>query len=56
LNTPDIPDVVPFVAGTVRGKKWTAPPEPEPHNTILLDESIELDIDIGMKNIIKIYF
>ena len=25
MNTPDIPDVVPFVAGTVRGKKWQAP-------------------------------
>jgi len=46
MNTPDIPDVVPYVPGTVRGKKWIAPPEPEPQ-TILLDESIELDIDIG---------
>ena len=29
LNTPDIPDAVPFVAGTVRGKKWVPPPKPK---------------------------
>ena len=29
LNTPDIPDHVPFVAGTVRGKKWVPPPKPK---------------------------
>ena len=29
LNTPDIPDAVPFVAGTVRGKKRVPPPKPK---------------------------
>jgi tropomodulin len=27
LETPDIPDLEPFVAGVVRGKKWTPPPQ-----------------------------
>ena len=48
LNTPDIPDRVPFVAGTVRGKKWVPPPKPKDNNFGLdLDDSIELDIDLG---------
>jgi tropomodulin len=48
LNTPDIPDRVPFVAGTVRGKKWVPPPKPKENNLGLgLDDSIELDIDMG---------
>ena len=29
LNTPDIPDHVPFVPGTIRGKKWVPPPKPK---------------------------
>ena len=48
LNTPDIPDVVPYVPGTVRGKKWVPPPKPqEPAVGIELEEGIELDIDLG---------
>jgi tropomodulin len=48
LNTPDILDPVPFVAGTVRGKKWTPPPKPKDNNFgIGLDDTIELDIDMG---------
>jgi len=48
LNTPDIPDRVPFVPGTVRGKKWVPPPKPKDNNLGLgLDDSIELDIDLG---------
>lgn len=48
LATPDIPDRVPFVAGTVRGKKWVPPPKPKDNNFGLdLDDSIELDIDLG---------
>jgi len=43
LNTPDIPDVVPYVPGTVRGKTWKAPARPKP----ILNEEIELDIDLG---------
>jgi tropomodulin len=27
LETPDIPDLEPYVAGTVRGKKWVPPPQ-----------------------------
>ncbi len=48
LNTPDIPDVVPYVAGTVRGKQWVPPPQPkEPNIGIELEEGIELDVDLG---------
>lgn len=43
LNTPDIPDVVPHVVGTVRGKTWKAPSRPKP----TFNEEIELDIDLG---------
>ena len=45
MNTPDIPDAVPYVAGTVRGKKWQPPPKAEVNSK--LDEKIELDIDLG---------
>lgn len=44
MNTPDLPEAVPFVPGTVRGKKWQAPPKPEQPK---LEEEIELDIDLG---------
>jgi len=49
LNTPDIPDAVPFVPGTVRGKKWIPPPKPKDNtlNTLGIEDSIELDIDLG---------
>jgi len=50
LNTPDIPDVVPHIPGTIRGKKWIPPPKPQdPKESLrgLLDEEIELDIDLG---------
>jgi len=49
LNTPDIPDHVPFVQGTIRGKKWVPPPKPKDNtlNNLGLDDSIELDIDLG---------
>lgn len=46
LSTPDIPEAVPHIPGTLRGRKWIPPPKPEPQNP-LLDESIELDIDLG---------
>jgi tropomodulin len=44
MNTPDLPEAVPFVQGTVRGKKWQAPPRQEQPK---LEEEIELDIDLG---------
>ena len=43
LNEPDIPDVVPHVPGTIRGRKFNAPARPKPRH----DEEIELDIDLG---------
>jgi len=43
LNTPDIPDVVPHVPGTIRGKTWKAPTRPKQN----FNEEIELDIDLG---------
>jgi len=44
LSEPDRPEAVPFVPGTVRGKKWQPPPKPEQPK---LEEEIELDIDLG---------
>jgi tropomodulin len=43
LNTPDIPDVVPHVTGTLRGKRYTAPSRPKP----TLDDDIEISLDLG---------
>jgi len=43
LNEPDVPDVVPYVPGTIRGRKFNAPAKPKPRR----DEEIELDIDLG---------
>ncbi len=47
LNTPDIQDPVPYVPGTVRGKKWIPPPRPEPASSSKDDEKVELDLDLG---------
>ncbi len=47
-NTPDKPELVPYVPGTIRGKKWVPPPKPQ--NLLGLDvddDEIELDIDLG---------
>ena len=43
INTPDIPDVVPHVLGTLRGKRYTAPSRPKP----TLDDDIEISLDLG---------
>ena len=43
INEPDIPDVVPHVPGTVRGKRYTAPSRPKP----TLDDDIEISLDLG---------
>ena len=43
LAEPDIPDLVPFVPGTVRGKSYQSPAKPRP----VRNEEIELDIDLG---------
>jgi len=42
LNTPDIPDVVPHVPGTLRGKRWSPPSKPKP-----TAEDIEIAVDLG---------
>jgi len=47
VNTPDIPDAVPYVAGTVRGKKWVPPSKPEPAANRADEEKIALDVDLG---------
>lgn len=49
LSIPDIQDPVPYVSGTVRGKKWVPPPMPKDNigfNNLGIDDSIELDIDV----------
>lgn len=43
LNEPDVPDVVPYISGTLRGRKFNAPVKPKPRR----EEEIELDIDLG---------
>lgn len=46
LNEPDRPDLVPFVPGTVRGKKWVAPPPPEPQDDDdAIAQEVEVDLD-----------
>lgn len=50
MNTPDVPDAVPYVSGTVRGKKWIPPPKPKETTAaakLLEEDGIELDIDLG---------
>lgn len=51
MNTPDVPDIVPFVSGTVRGKKWVGPKRSEPQN-MKLDESITLDLDVDCDEVL----
>ena len=43
LAEPDVPDVVPHVAGTVRGRKFKPAAKPKPRH----EDDIELDIDLG---------
>jgi len=46
LSTPDQPDAVPYVAGTVRGTKWRAPPKATPSKDearVLLELDLEED-------------
>jgi len=46
LQEPDRPELVPYVAGTVRGKKWEAPPPP-----VTEDENDDLDITQGQDTV-----
>lgn len=41
METPDVPDIEPFVAGTTRGKKWVPPPDEAQREA---DEKIAIDL------------
>ncbi|XP_019760778.1 tropomodulin-1 isoform X4 [Dendroctonus ponderosae] len=43
IETPDIPEIQPYVAGVVRGKKWTPPPPPQKD----IDAQEKIQIDLG---------
>ncbi|CAG9795352.1 unnamed protein product [Diatraea saccharalis] len=43
LETPDRPEVKPYVAGVIRGKKWIPPPPPEK----MRDAEEQITIDLG---------
>lgn len=43
LETPDIPDLEPFVPGVVRGKKWIPPPPDQKY----IDAEEQIAIDLG---------
>ncbi|XP_042882196.1 tropomodulin-like isoform X2 [Penaeus japonicus] len=46
MNEPDRPELVPYVAGTVRGKKWVPPPPPEPQDDDEVHTNeVEVDLD-----------
>lgn len=49
LSEPDRPELVPYVAGVIRGKKWVAPPPPEPENdddeAVATTNEVEIDLD-----------
>lgn len=46
LETPDIPDLKPFVAGIIRGKKWI----PSPQKSDASDDKISIDLDEDFEN------
>lgn len=43
LETPDRPEVKPYVAGVIRGKKWIPPPQPEK----VREAEEQISIDLG---------
>ncbi|XP_068223363.1 tropomodulin-1 isoform X5 [Palaemon carinicauda] len=48
LNEPDRPELVPYVPGVVRGKKWIPPPPPEPEeddDAVAKPQEVEIDLD-----------
>lgn len=54
LNEPDRPDLVPYVAGTVRGKKWVAPPPPEPQDDEdAIAQEVEVDLDEEFSSVLN---
>ena len=46
-KTPDKPELVPYVPGTIRGKKWEPPKQPSIMEGYGFEDDIELDIDLG---------
>ncbi|KAK4317710.1 hypothetical protein Pmani_011222, partial [Petrolisthes manimaculis] len=59
INEPDKPDFVPYIAGTVRGKKWVPPPPPEPQGGDEDDEGdgtrteVEVDLDEELASVLN---
>jgi len=61
LAEPDRPELVPYVAGTVRGKKWAPapPPQVEDENDDLIDntnqgqDTVEVDMDDEMERVLN---
>jgi tropomodulin len=49
IETPDVPDMVPFVQGTLRGKKYSAPEKPrtKQEEEIALDMGDEYETALG---------
>ncbi|XP_026322386.1 tropomodulin-1 isoform X2 [Hyposmocoma kahamanoa] len=43
LETPDRPEIKPYVAGVIRGKKWIPPPQPQK----MQDAEEQISIDLG---------
>lgn len=55
INEPDVPELVPFVAGTVRGKKWIPPPPPEPEDPEDPEANqVEVDLDEEFNSVLEI--
>ena len=44
-KTPDKPELVPYVPGVIRGKKWEAPKQPSIMEGYGFEDDIELDIE-----------
>lgn len=55
INEPDMPELVPYVPGTVRGKKWVPPPPPEPEEPEDPEaHQVEVDLDEEFNNVLDI--
>jgi len=52
LNTPDIPDIVPHVPGTMRGKKYNPPAKPkrDPNDTIEIALDLGEDVELALSS------
>ncbi|KAF2362657.1 Tropomodulin [Trinorchestia longiramus] len=55
INEPDRPELVPYVPGTVRGKKWVAPPPPEPEDPEdPIANQVEVDLNEEFNSVLEI--